>query len=44
MSAVAKVSPLKPPAMIDYLVSEIDAFAVGREPHDDQTLVAVGIG
>jgi serine phosphatase RsbU (regulator of sigma subunit) len=43
-SALEKVSTLQPAAMVDYVVSELDAFAAGREPDDDQTLVIVGVG
>ena len=42
-SAVDKVSRLSPAAMVDQVVSELDAFAGRHEPDDDQTLVVVGI-
>jgi sigma-B regulation protein RsbU (phosphoserine phosphatase) len=42
-SAFEEVSRLNPASMIDRLVSELDAFAGGHEPDDDQTLVVVGV-
>jgi sigma-B regulation protein RsbU (phosphoserine phosphatase) len=32
-----------PAAMVDRLVSDLDAFALGHEPGDDQTLLVVGV-
>ena len=43
-AAVARMSSLEPTALIERLVAEIDTFADGHEPDDDQTLVLVGIG
>jgi len=42
-SVLSKIASLTPALMIDRLVSELDAFANGREPHDDQTLLIVGL-
>jgi phosphoserine phosphatase RsbU/P len=42
--AIEKAGTVSPAAMVDYLVSELDAFAVGHEPDDDQTLLVVGVG
>jgi hypothetical protein len=44
MSAIGRVGTLKPGAMIEAVVAELDAFAGGHEPDDDQTLVLVGVG
>ena len=41
-AALGKVAALGPRAIIDWLVADLDAFAGGREPRDDQTLVLVG--
>src|SRR5262249_19184966 len=41
-AALEKVAALKPRAVIDLLVADLDAFAAGQEPRDDQTLVIVG--
>jgi serine phosphatase RsbU (regulator of sigma subunit) len=41
-AALGKVAALGPGAVIDSLVADLDAFAGGREPRDDQTLVLVG--
>jgi serine phosphatase RsbU (regulator of sigma subunit) len=41
-AALGKVATFRPSAVIDSLVADVDAFAGGREPRDDQTLVLVG--
>jgi sigma-B regulation protein RsbU (phosphoserine phosphatase) len=43
-ASLTSVSLLRPPAIIEHLMAELDAFAGGHEPDDDQTLVIVGIG
>ena len=40
---VAKVAALRPAEMIDAVVADLDAFAGGHEPRDDQTIVLVGV-
>jgi serine phosphatase RsbU (regulator of sigma subunit) len=40
--ALAKAAALEPSAIVDTLVADLDAFAEGQEPRDDQTLVLVG--
>jgi hypothetical protein len=42
-SAIARMSSFEPSVMIERVVAEIDAFADGHEPADDQTLVLVGM-
>jgi sigma-B regulation protein RsbU (phosphoserine phosphatase) len=44
ISAVARSRTLSPSAAIDAIVGELDAFASGHEPDDDQTLVLIGFG
>jgi sigma-B regulation protein RsbU (phosphoserine phosphatase) len=44
VSGVSRTKTLVPSAMIDGIVSELDAFAAGQDPQDDQTLLLVGIG
>jgi sigma-B regulation protein RsbU (phosphoserine phosphatase) len=42
-AALANASSLGASALVDYVVSEIDAFGSGHEPDDDQTLVLVDV-
>jgi sigma-B regulation protein RsbU (phosphoserine phosphatase) len=42
-SAIARMSSCEPREMIERLVAEMDAFADGQEPDDDQTVVVVGM-
>jgi sigma-B regulation protein RsbU (phosphoserine phosphatase) len=44
MESLASAARLEPGAAVDYLVAELEAFSGGHEPHDDQTLVLLGIG
>jgi phosphoserine phosphatase RsbU/P len=39
----ALAEPLRPALLVDRLVAEVESFAEGHEPGDDQTLLAVGI-
>jgi phosphoserine phosphatase RsbU/P len=41
-AALAQAATLRPRATIDSLVADVDAFAGGREPRDDQTLLLIG--
>jgi serine phosphatase RsbU (regulator of sigma subunit) len=41
-AALGKVATRRPSEAIDALVADLDAFAGGREPRDDQTLVLIG--
>jgi len=43
-ASLGKIATLRPGAVIDSLVADLDAFAGGGEPRDDQTLVLVGVG
>ncbi|MEQ1757261.1 MAG: SpoIIE family protein phosphatase [Vicinamibacterales bacterium] len=43
VSALARAAALEPGAMVNQLVADLDAFADGQEPHDDQTLLLVRI-
>jgi sigma-B regulation protein RsbU (phosphoserine phosphatase) len=43
MSALAVVGSFGPKAIVDWVVADVEAFAKGREPEDDQTVLAVGI-
>lgn len=40
-SAFAMVAALSAPAIVDGIVSDLDRFAAGHEPEDDQTLVVL---
>jgi serine phosphatase RsbU (regulator of sigma subunit) len=42
-SALAGARALAPDALVRRIVADVEGFAGGREPDDDQTLVAVGI-
>jgi sigma-B regulation protein RsbU (phosphoserine phosphatase) len=42
-SALAASGALPPAAIIEHLVADLDAFAGGHEPDDDQTLLIVGV-
>jgi serine phosphatase RsbU (regulator of sigma subunit) len=42
-SAIARMSSCEPREMIERLVAEMDSFADGQEPDDDQTVVVVGM-
>ena len=42
-AALARNGPQPPARLVEQLMSEIDAFADGQEPDDDQTLVVIGI-
>jgi sigma-B regulation protein RsbU (phosphoserine phosphatase) len=42
-AVLARTGSLAPPAIIDQLVADVDAFAAGHEPDDDQTLVLMGV-
>jgi serine phosphatase RsbU (regulator of sigma subunit) len=42
-AALATVGTLPPAAIVERLVADLDAFAGGHEPDDDQTLVVVGV-
>jgi serine phosphatase RsbU (regulator of sigma subunit) len=42
-AALAAVSMLEPAAMVERLVADLNAFAGGHEPDDDQTLVVAAI-
>jgi phosphoserine phosphatase RsbU/P len=44
ISSVGRAASLHPSATIDSVVGELDVFAAGEEPQDDQTLLLVGIG
>jgi sigma-B regulation protein RsbU (phosphoserine phosphatase) len=41
IASLAKAATLEPGAVVDSLVADLDAFAGGREPRDDQTIVLV---
>ncbi len=43
-AALARVGTRMPSEIIEHLVSDLDAFAGGQEPDDDQTLLIVGVG
>ena len=43
MSALATFGSLPPAAIVEHLVADLDAFAGGHEPDDDQTLLVVGV-
>lgn len=43
MSTFGGVRTLEPAAMVDLLVADVESFAGGVEPDDDQTLVLIGI-
>jgi len=42
-SALATFGSLSPAAIVEHLVADLDAFAAGHEPDDDQTLLVVGV-
>jgi serine phosphatase RsbU (regulator of sigma subunit) len=42
--SLARVALRRPAEIVDGLVADLDAFAGGQEPDDDQTIVLVGIG
>ena len=42
-SLLARIASLAPALVVERLVNELDTFANGREPHDDQTLLLVGL-
>jgi phosphoserine phosphatase RsbU/P len=42
-SALRASGTLRPAAIVERLVADLDAFAGGHEPDDDQTLVVVGV-
>jgi sigma-B regulation protein RsbU (phosphoserine phosphatase) len=42
-AAVSRIGPSAPQAIVDAVVAELDRFAGGQEPDDDQTLVVAGI-
>jgi sigma-B regulation protein RsbU (phosphoserine phosphatase) len=41
---LTRVAPASPAEIIGYVVADLDTFAGGLEPDDDQTLVVVGVG
>ena len=41
--ALARVAARRPAEIVERLVADLDAFAGGQEPDDDQTLVLVGL-
>jgi sigma-B regulation protein RsbU (phosphoserine phosphatase) len=41
-AALGKLAAFSPSVVIDSLVADVEAFAGGREPRDDQTLVLMG--
>ncbi|MGH9371304.1 MAG: PP2C family protein-serine/threonine phosphatase, partial [Vicinamibacterales bacterium] len=43
MSALDQARSLDLPAVVQSLVADLDAFAGSHEPHDDQTLLLIGI-
>ena len=43
-AALARVGTRMPGEIVEHLVADLDAFAAGREPDDDQTLLIVGVG
>ncbi len=43
VAALAAIGPVAPAQLVDRLTAELDAFAAGREPDDDQTLLAIGM-
>ncbi len=44
LTAIAEFAePLRPAMLVDRLIAEVEAFAGGHEPGDDQTLLAVGL-
>ncbi|MFO7302922.1 MAG: SpoIIE family protein phosphatase [Acidobacteriota bacterium] len=43
VSLLQRIGHCTPTAMIDHIVADLDAFAAGCEPGDDQTLVVVGL-
>ena len=42
-AALAKLDALEAAAIVEHLIAQLDAFASGVEPDDDQTLLLVGI-
>jgi sigma-B regulation protein RsbU (phosphoserine phosphatase) len=43
-TALARMGRLAPTQMVEHLVRDLDAFAAGHEPDDDQTLLIVSVG
>jgi serine phosphatase RsbU (regulator of sigma subunit) len=43
-AALARAGTRTPDEIVQHLVSDLNAFAGGHEPDDDQTLLIVGIG
>ncbi len=43
MSTLAEAAALTPAAIVECLVADLETFAGGHEPHDDQTLLVIGI-
>ena len=43
VAALAGIGPVAPALLVDRLTAELDGFAAGREPDDDQTLLVVGM-
>jgi phosphoserine phosphatase RsbU/P len=42
-AALARAAALEPSAMVAQVIADVDAFAAGHEPDDDQTLVVAAI-
>lgn len=42
-AALTRIGPVAPAAIVQAIVAELDRFAAGHEPDDDQTLVVAGI-
>jgi phosphoserine phosphatase RsbU/P len=42
IAALARAGTLAPTAIVEQLIAELEVFAKGQEPDDDQTLVVVG--
>jgi sigma-B regulation protein RsbU (phosphoserine phosphatase) len=43
IATLGRLGPLPPGALVDQLIAELNAFASGLEPDDDQTLLLVGV-
>ena len=42
-AALTRIGAVPPTEVIRQIVAELDRFAAGQEPEDDQTLVVAGI-
>ena len=42
-AALTRIGAVAPSAIVEQVVAELDAFAEGHEPDDDQTLVVAGL-